>query len=226
MLPPLDRSTRLAFRRAQGYRPGMRTVAIGLVILGALGVIFSCGDGGSGGGTKTPDTANSAGGGSGGSGGSSDDASSGPPSTTVMVGDGGELQGTKLQSSGTVVMQGSADAGPSGAGESSSEPGRKPEDIMTIIKTRRDDFRACYDAQLKAHPTMKGNIDLEWVVDPKGNVSSAKINESKSQILIPEVTDCMIKVLKAIKFADSKKGFETRMHYPFNFNPGGAPKKP
>ena len=73
---------------------------------------------------------------------------------------------------------------------------------------------------------MKGNIDLEWVVDPKGNVSSAKINEAKSQINEPTVTDCMIKLLKQIKFAESKKGFETRMHYPFNFNPGGAPKKP
>lgn len=204
----------------------MRNALIGLVVVGAVGFVFACGDGGSGG-SKTPDTANTGGSGSGGSG-SGDSDAGGPPSTTVMLGDGGELQGTKLQSSSTVVMATSADAGASsgGPGESSSEPGRKPEDIMTIIKTRRDDFRACYDAQLKAHPTMKGNIDLEWVVDPKGNVSSAKINEAKSQILIQEVSDCMIKVVKGIKFADSKKGFETKMHYPFNFNPGGAPKKP
>jgi hypothetical protein len=206
----------------------MRKIAIGLVAVGtASAIALACGDGGStSGGSKTPDT--TSGGGSSSGGGSGESAATeagGPPSTTVMLGDGGELQGTKLQTSGTVVMQGSADAGPSGAGESSAEPGRKPEDIMTIIKTRRDDFRACYDAQIKSHPTMKGNIDLEWVVDPKGNVSSAKINESKSQILIPEVTDCMIKLVKSIKFAESKKGFETRMHYPFNFNPGGAPKK-
>lgn len=201
----------------------MRKFAIALLVLAA------CGNSSGSGGSKTPDNTGSSGGSSGGGSGGGDAAATdagGPPSTTVMLGDGGELQGTKLQTSGTVVMPSSAGAGPSGVGESSSEPGRKPEDIMTIIKTRRDDFRACYDAQLKAHPTMKGNIDLEWVVDPKGNVSSAKINESKSTIQVQEVSDCMIKTVKAIKFAESKKGFETKMHYPFNFNPNGAPKKP
>ncbi len=203
----------------------MRSLVIGLLVVGACG-----GGAGSSTGTKNPDTTSSGGGsgagGGGGGGSAAADDAGGPATTTVMLGDGGELQGTKLQSSGTVVMAASSDAGPSGAGQASGEPGRRPDDVATVIKTRRDDFRACYDTQLKAHPTMKGNIDIEWVIDPKGVVTSAKVNEAKSDIHEASVTDCMLKLLKEIKWAASAKGFETKAHYPFNFNPGGVPKKP
>lgn len=201
----------------------MRTVTIGLVALGTAGV-FACGGGG--GAPVTPKTAEPA---ADAAGAAADTGDGGlTTTTTLMLSDAGELQGTKLQSSGSLTMQASADAGasPSGAGAASGEAGRRPDDIATIIKTHRDEFRACYDAALKDHPKLKGNIDLEWVMDPKGNVSRAGLVEAKSDIKEPVVVDCMVKALKAIKWAPSAKGFETKAHYPFNFNPGGAPKKP
>jgi hypothetical protein len=144
-----------------------------------------------------------------------------------MLGDGGELTGTKLASSSTLTMDTSAkpDAGSGTLGKSEA-PGRRPEDLMTIIGTHRDEARACYDAALKAHPGIEGNLDIKFTIDPKGQVTEGSADDGKSDIHEPGVVTCIVGVLKKIKFAEHPKGFETRAHYPFNFHPHGAqPKK-
>ncbi len=146
-------------------------------------------------------------------------ADAGPTTTTTAtLGNGGDLQGAKLQSSNTTTSETTTSSGAKGGGHS-SEPGRRPEDIATIIKSRRDEARKCYDDALKAHPGIEGDLDIRWKVDPKGVVTEIAADDAKSQIHEASVSNCIIAIIKKIKFAESQKGFETTMHYPFNFHP-------
>jgi len=115
-------------------------------------------------------------------------------------------------------VKGDGGAKPDGRG---SEVGRKREDIQALVAARRDDARKCYDDALKAHPGIEGDLDIKWVIDPKGVVTDISVDDAKSQIHEPAVGTCIIEIIKKIKFAESAKGFETRTHYPYNFHPRG-----
>ena len=145
---------------------------------------------------------------------------SGGTTTTTQLGDGGDLQGAKLGGSVHTTTETKGEGGPKSThGQSAREPGRSAEDIRVIVMARRDEARACYDKALAAHPGIEGDIDIKWVIDPQGNVTDASVDTTKSSILEPSVGQCIIDVIKKIKFAASAKGYETRAHYPFNFHP-------
>jgi hypothetical protein len=148
--------------------------------------------------------------------------------TALTLGDAGDLQGTKLQS----ASQGAStadmpEAGP-GKGAHQSEPGRGVKDIQVIVQAHREEARACYDQVQQAHPdpTLKGNLDVKWIIDPTGKVTDISIDDSKSDIHDPAIGKCVVGIIKAIHFSVSAKGFETRAHYPFNFNPHNLPAHP
>ena len=140
--------------------------------------------------------------------------------TTTQLGDGGDLQGARLGGQVHTENESKGPGGPkSTGGQSAQEPGRTAKDIQTIVGSRRDEARACYDKALASHPGIEGDLDIKWKIDPTGNVTEASVDTSKSQILEPSVGACIIEMIKKIKFAASAKGYETRAHYPFNFHP-------
>ncbi len=138
--------------------------------------------------------------------------------TTVALGSGGKAEGSKLTPAASAeAPDGAADGGAKGTHP--GDVGRSPKDIQAIVVSRRDEARACYDAALKTHPGIEGNLDVRWTIDPKGNVTDIAVDTSDSDILEPTVGNCVIAILKSIHFNESAKGFETRTHYPFNFHP-------
>jgi hypothetical protein len=151
---------------------------------------------------------------------SSSSSGGGGTTTTTQLGDGGDLQGARLGSKIHSETETKGEGGPkSTGGQSAQEPGRTVKDIQTIVASRRDEARACYDKGLAKNPGIEGDLDIKWVIDPQGNVTDAGVDTSKSSILEPSVGACVIEVIKKIKFAASSKGYETRAHYPFNFHP-------
>jgi hypothetical protein len=141
--------------------------------------------------------------------------------TTVLTGDAGELQGMKLTTTqGPVTLDGGANTAPR-PNAHDRDPGRTQKDISTIIHSHRDAARACYDAQLKKHPGIEGNVDITWKLDPKGKVVETGIDDSRSDIHDPELVKCIGDVIRKIPWAPSPRGFETTAHYPFNFHPHG-----
>lgn len=141
--------------------------------------------------------------------------------TTVMMGDAGELQGTKLTTSqGPVMLDGGSNGTPK-PNATDRDPGRSQQDLITIIHSHRDEARACYDAALKTHPGLEGNLDITWKLDPKGAVVETGVDDSKSDIHDAGVVKCIGDVIRKIPWAASPRGFETRAHYPFNFHPHG-----
>lgn len=126
----------------------------------------------------------------------------GTPSTTSdLPADAGA--GTELQQTG----------GPTG------EPGRRREDIMTAVQAKRDAARACYDTAQKATPALEGDIAIAWVIDPSGTVTEPKVDPAKTTIQDAKLGECIVGVIKTLKFPASAKGMETRANYPFNFHP-------
>jgi hypothetical protein len=204
----------------------MRTVARCALACAAL-LPLACGGGGAGSdGAKAP-------GGPAGSQGASGDPGAAPPNeaatTTVALADGGDLQGAKLTETKTVAAAPAASSsGTAPKGPRAHEAGRGPEDIRAIIMARRDEARACYDAGIKDHPGIEGDLVIAWTIDPKGNVTQAAIDSSRSQIVEPSVVACVTDIIKKVQFASSPGGFETRAFYPFNFHPhhGGATHTP
>jgi TonB family protein len=157
--------------------------------------------------------------GSSGAGGDSAAGASGGTTTTTALPDGGELQGAKLGSSTHTEVETKGDAGPKAGPGHSPEPGRRREDIQTIVMSRRDEARACYDKSLKDHPGIEGDLTVKFTIDPQGVVTDAVVDASKSTISEPSVGTCVVGIIKKIPFAPSKGGFETRANYPFNFHP-------
>jgi hypothetical protein len=140
----------------------------------------------------------------------------GPTTTTTLtLSDAGP--GTKL----TSVSGGASDVSVDGglAAPRQAEIGRGVKDLQAIVVARRDEARACYDAALKSHPGIEGNLDIQWTIDPKGVVTDISVDTARSEILEPTVGNCIISIIKKIHFNESPKGFETRTHYPFNFHP-------
>ena len=111
------------------------------------------------------------------------------------------------------------------AGKSSDGPDRNLNDIRAVVASNRDAFRACYDKAQKAHPGIKGTYTLKFVVNPDGTVKSAEADSTKSEIHAADLDTCAVAALKALKFPPSKRGMESSVNYPFNFNPKGAPGK-
>jgi hypothetical protein len=57
-------------------------------------------------------------------------------------------------------------------------------------------------------------------------VTDIALDDSRSDIHDAAIGKCVMDIIKGIHFAVSAKGFETRAHYPFNFNPHNLPRTP
>ncbi len=103
------------------------------------------------------------------------------------------------------------------------EPGRSKEDILALVKTRKSQARACYDAAVKDHPGIEGQIVIRWTIDPKGNVTEVALDSNSSAIVEPAVSSCLIGLVKSFHFPESVRGLETHASYPWTFHPRGTP---
>jgi hypothetical protein len=221
----MNLTTRSRLRRAADlrYRGRMRTLGATtlvspLVVLllpfCLLGAPLGCGGGQAAGGGPTPPAAA----------GSSAPADTSAPdagpttTTTATLANGGDLQGAKLEQTTTVASTTGSTA-PAPKGPHSHDPGRGPADIRAIVVAHRDEARACYDAALKDHPGIEGDLVIQWTIDPKGAVTAVTEDTSRSQITEPNAVACVVKIIQGIQFAPSAGGFETKAFYPFNFHP-------
>jgi TonB family protein len=102
---------------------------------------------------------------------------------------------------------------------------RGKAEIQQVMAGSRDKVRACYDAALPQNPGAKGNLVIDFTIDPHGEVKQAEVNWSASELHIPELDTCAVDAVRSIKFPASSRGLESKVSYPFNFNPP-RPGKP
>jgi TonB family protein len=87
------------------------------------------------------------------------------------------------------------------------------------MANNRDKVRACYDAALAKNPGIAGDLVVDFTIDPRGDVKQAEVNWSQSEIHIPELDTCAAAAVQSLKFPASSRGLESKVSYPFNFNP-------
>ena len=120
---------------------------------------------------------------------------------------------------------------PAAAAPAASSAPAAPQDtrgkaeIQQVMADNRDKVRACYEAVLADNPGSKGDLVIDFTIDPRGEVKQAEVNWSASDLHIPELDTCAVDAVKAIKFPASSRGLESKVTYPFNFNPP-RPGKP
>jgi hypothetical protein len=137
------------------------------------------------------------------------------------------------ETAGTETVMGDADPEPADpAGAAASEPDatqptadlsagetRTMKLIQQTVLDNRDRFRACYDAVQAKLPELQGDLTLFFVLDAEGKVKEAAVNEQRSTLKHEEIVKCAVEELRKLKFPPSSKGLETKVNYPFNFNP-------
>jgi TonB family protein len=116
-------------------------------------------------------------------------------------------------------------APPEASAAASSAPASPPRDsrgkqeIQQVMADNRDKVRACYDAALAKNPGIAGDLVVDFTIDPRGDVKQAEVNWSQSEIHIPELDSCAADAVRSLKFPASSRGLESKVSYPFNFNP-------
>jgi hypothetical protein len=99
-----------------------------------------------------------------------------------------------------------------------------PEKIQHTIRLNHARFRDCYDAGLRADPTLEGRVAVKFVIDRTGNVESAQ--DGGSDLRDREVVRCMVDVMKDLTFPALDASIVTVV-YPFILTPEdgiGAPR--
>jgi TonB family protein len=96
---------------------------------------------------------------------------------------------------------------------------RTKEEIQKVITSNRDKVRSCYDKALESNPGIHGDLVISFVINLNGTVKHAEVNWAQSDLHVPELDTCAAEAVKALKFPASSRGFESKINYPFNFNP-------
>lgn len=96
---------------------------------------------------------------------------------------------------------------------------RTMEVIQKIVKDQRQAVRDCYEKARKELPSLQGDLVIHFTLDPEGKVKVIEVNQQRSTLKAPAVSDCAIKTIKGLSFPPSSRGMETEVNYPYNFKP-------
>jgi hypothetical protein len=111
------------------------------------------------------------------------------------------------------------DSEPSPANGKAVVETRTMDVIRKLVMDNRKAARKCYDDARKDLKDLKGDVVIHFVLDPEGKVKLAELNQERSTLKAPAVTDCVLGVIRSIHFPPSSRGMETSTNYPFNFTP-------
>ena len=106
-----------------------------------------------------------------------------------------------------------------GATDLSTGETRTMQVIQKTVLDHRDRFRNCYDAVEAQAPGIQGDLTLYFVLDAAGRVKEAELNDARSTLKHEKLVECALSELRKLQFPPSSKGLETKVNYPFNFNP-------
>lgn len=121
---------------------------------------------------------------------------------------------------GKVSVEGLHAAGGSGSisfgpSRSMSVQGNIDNDaVKRAILAAMGKLQYCYERGLLAKPGMAGLVQMKWTITPGGGVGA--INVATSQLNNGSVHDCLMGVIRGIRFP-SPKGGPANVEYPFDF---------
>lgn len=150
---------------------------------------------------------------------SSDAASDMPPAPGDAASEGGGDSGWEGEDAAKGGSDAPKEGGEAAPADSGAKETRTLEVIAKLVKDNRKPVRECYEKARKELPTLQGDLVIHFVLDAEGKVKLAELNQERSTLKSPAVSECAIKVIKGIQFPPSSRGMETEANYPFNLMP-------
>ncbi len=98
-----------------------------------------------------------------------------------------------------------------------SEGEMDPATFKRIIGKRKSSLKVCYKKALSVDGSFKGDITLRFSISPTGRVGS--VNVVEDTLGYPPTTDCLVRVVRKIRFPEKKGGQRVTVEYPFQFVP-------
>jgi TonB family protein len=87
--------------------------------------------------------------------------------------------------------------------------------VRAIVTTHSADVRACYDQALARRPSLAGTLSVEFVIGPKGDVTSATV--TRSTLGDAAMEDCVVRKARGWRFPAPRGGGTVKVSYPFRF---------
>jgi TonB family protein len=140
------------------------------------------------------------------------------PSGDTKPAAGGGWEG-ESEATGDGTPASPAEKVPPKAADSGVAETRTMEVIQKIVKDQRQAVRDCYEKARKELPSLQGDLVIHFTLDPEGKVKAIEVNQQRSTLKAPAVSDCAIKTIKGLTFPPSSRGMETEVNYPYNFKP-------
>ena len=89
------------------------------------------------------------------------------------------------------------------------------EGVRKTVANNIKKLKECYSEELKNEPAIEGKVVLSWDIEDSGNVKTA--NVKSSTLKNSKTEDCMLVVIKSIKFPPAPKGTVANINHPFVF---------
>jgi hypothetical protein len=145
-------------------------------------------------------------------------ASAADPITNKPPGEDDDWAGENAAKSGSSKPIAASDGSVTNSDSKPAET-RTREVIGNVVLANRKAARKCYEDARKDSKDLKGDLTVHFVIDPEGNVKTAALNQERSTLTSPALVDCVISVIKGLKFPKSSRAMESSTNYPFNFTP-------
>lgn len=95
------------------------------------------------------------------------------------------------------------------------------ETILTTIKKRYSGIVSCYETQLQTNQDLAGKVYVDMTVQLDGSVTNVKTVKKETTLKSKKAVQCMLKIIKTLKFPERKKGEPMQFVFPFRFEPKG-----
>jgi hypothetical protein len=94
-----------------------------------------------------------------------------------------------------------------------------PEVIQRIVRQNFGRFRACYQDELRTHPTLQGRVSVRFLIDRTGAVAAP--GDGGSDVNDPALVACVVRAFGSLQFPQPDGGVITVV-YPLQFSPEGV----
>lgn len=98
--------------------------------------------------------------------------------------------------------------------EAWTEGGLDRNAIAAVIFRHLSEVRFCYEQGLQRKPNLAGRVSMNFIIGPKGQVTTATVNNSS--LGHPPVETCIRDRLKTWKFPQPQGGVNVKVNYPFS----------
>jgi hypothetical protein len=86
------------------------------------------------------------------------------------------------------------------------------------LKAVQPKMQACYERALKAAPTLRGNLSINFVVAPDGKVAHAEAIEVDDALNDAATVDCILAEIRQLQFPEPSGG-RVFLNYPLKLEP-------